>query len=55
MYTEEYNPPTSKYNTYFLYISVIINAKVLCYIWAEIGGPPVCFAYRNMSERKGVP
>ena len=34
----------------FLYISVRINAKVLCIIWAEIGGPTIRFAYRNMSE-----
>ena len=29
-----------------LYISVRINATVLFFIWAEIGGPPVRFAYR---------
>ena len=35
----------------FLYISVRIKATVLCFIWEEIGGPLVRFAYRNMSER----
>ena len=46
----------SKKNTtpIFFYISIRITATVLCFIWAEIGGPPVRFAYRNMSERFAV-
>ena len=27
------------------YTSVRIKATVLCFIWEEIGGPPVCIAY----------
>ena len=33
----------------FLYISDCSNATVLCIIWAEWGGPPVRFAYKNIS------
>jgi hypothetical protein len=39
----------------FLYISVRINATVLCFISAVVGCPPECFAYRHRSERWAVP
>ena len=38
----------------FLYISICINASVLCFIWAEIEGPPVRLAYRNMSDVREI-
>jgi hypothetical protein len=39
----------------FLYISVLINATILCFIWAVVGCPPERFAYRHRSERWAVP
>ena len=35
----------------FVYISVRIIAAALYFIWAEIGGPINCFAYRNIQQR----
>jgi hypothetical protein len=35
----------------FRYISVRVNATVICLTWAVVGCPPVRFAYRHRSER----
>ena len=42
--------PQKNATHFSLYISVRINATVLCFMWKVIGCPSVCFAYRHRSD-----
>ena len=47
--------PTKIQHLFSFLLFMIIISIVICFIWAEIGCPPVRFAYRNMPERCAVP